>query len=176
MICVLKTSCNMNDKFMYTVTSEEQTKKCLLFNTNTTLSSFVALDSTIRGSFICANKVPLYTFSCHVHGHDLLWYFNEVGVATFLYLDRPGLTFHRSYPESGPVYNITTFFGYQNSLDIFGSDRIPLLTSVMTIEPFNENEFTVLPFRVSCHTHCQDINRTAYEVCQTKQYEVTGML
>ena len=92
-------------------------------------------------------------------------------MTAFLPDDPIGDKVSKSYPESSPVYNVTAVLT-QVSLPGFSRFNLPFCVSILVVQPFNETQATVLPYTVSCQTHCQDHNDT--QVCQTKHYEVAG--
>ena len=123
----------------------------------------VLLESTIISGYICRNTKPLYTFSCRVYASDLIWYLNNERVTAFLLFDSSGITFTTSYPPSAPAYyNITTILTQASSV-LGGGSRLPLVTSTLIVQPFNESQVEAIPFTVSCQAHCEDRNYT--EVC-----------
>ena len=135
----------------------------------------VVLESTIDSeNFICKNKPTLYTFSCIVYGDELIWYFNKKRVTAF-FSDMVGRTFSISYPESAPVYNVTTKLTLVSN-ETFSQYNVPFYISILTIQSFNKSQADapVVPFNVSCRTHCVNQNHT--EVCQVKTYQVAGMI
>ena len=77
------------------------------------------------------------------------------------------------YPLSAPYYNITAVLTQVSNATI-SRYNAPFCVSVLTVQPYNESEIQILPFTVSCQTHCQDANQTA--IRQTKHYDVAGML
>ena len=133
------------------------------------------LESTIANDkFICKDKPTLYTFSCTLYGDDLIWYFNREKVTAFLPHDLVGHTFGMSYPPSAPVYNITAMLTLVSN-ETFSRYNAPYCVSILTVQSFNESQTDapVMPFNVSCRTHCEDERHT--EVCQVKIYQVAGM-
>lgn len=153
---------------------EEQARRCLnLTNQIGSDSPFpVVLDSSVKnGSFVCGNSKPLYTFSCSIYGTDTIWYFNNVTLTAFLPGDTAGITFKRLYPELAPVYSITVTLTQKVSVGRYG---IPFAVSTLTVQPYNQSQIKVIPFTVSCQTHCGDVNRT--EVCQRSNIIVAGNL
>ena len=140
-------------------------------DTNINPPSPVILETTAEGDFICKDKPLLYSFSCTLYGFNLIWYFDNEILTAFQANDMDHLrTFQ--YPSSAPIYNITVVLT-QVSTATVSRFNAPFCVSVLTVQPFNENEIQVLPFAVSCQTHCEDANNTA--VCQTKHYNVAGM-
>jgi hypothetical protein len=131
------------------------------------------LQSTIESAgFICKNKMSLYSFSCNAHASDLVWYFNNEIVTAFLPFDTVGTIFRSFYPALSPIYIITTILTEQTSMS-FGGYRLPLATSTLTVQPFNESQSeAIISFTVSCQAHCEDENYT--EVCQSRQVNVAG--
>lgn len=130
------------------------------------------LDSTINESgYICRDIKPLYTFSCLVYGSELLWSINSERVIGFLPFDAVGTAFTTLYPHSAPVYNITTILTQFSSV-LVGGSWLRLVRSTLVVQPFNESLNEVIPFTVSCQTHCEDENFT--EVCQSRQVNVAG--
>ena len=137
----------------------------------------VILEATVEDDFICKDKPLLYSFSCTLYGYDLIWYFDDEIVTSFHPNDTVGDRFRiYEYPQSAPdnlLYNITAVLT-QVSTETVSRYNAPFCVSVLTIQPFNESQIEVLPFTVSCQTHCEDANNTA--ICQTKHYEVAGTL
>lgn len=151
-----------------------EAKECLnLTDSNITAPSPVVVESTIPGNFVCQDQEPLYTFSCTLYGYDLIWFFDDVLVTAFLPQDPVGHFRNISYPAVAPVYNITVMLT-QVSLETVSRYNAPFCVSILIVQPFNENNIEVVPFTVSCQTHCEDENRT--EVCQARNYKVAGML
>jgi hypothetical protein len=135
----------------------------------------VVLEATVESNFICKDKPLLYSFSCTLYGYDLVWYFDDEIVTAFLPNDTFGNSLIRvfQYPPSAPVYNITAALT-QVSTATVSRYHVPFCVSVLTVQPFNESDIQVLPFTVSCQTHCEGATNTA--ICQTKHYDVAGML
>ena len=131
----------------------------------------VVLDSTIKSGYICRDTKPLYTFSCRVYAYDLIWYVDNERVSAFLPFDPIGATFTISYPASTPAYNITTILTQLSSV-LVGGSRLPLVTSTLIMQPFNDSQIEAIPFTVSCQAHCEDRNFT--EVCQSRHVNVAG--
>ena len=159
---------------MYTHTvidDVHQARECFNLSIGVDVPLPVVLESTLESGFICENKKPLYTFSCSVYAPDLIWYLNDEIVTAFLPFDRVGNTFSVSYPASAPSYTITAILTQQASV-YFGGNNLPLTTSTLIVQQFNESQITVIPFTVSCHAHCVDENRT--EICQRKHFNVAG--
>ena len=104
----------------------------------------------------------------------MLWYFNRERVAAFLTYDALGSTFSMSYPQTAPVYNVTAMLTLISN-ETYSQYNVPFCVSILTVQSFNESQATapVVPFNVSCRTHCIDEQRT--EVCQVKSYQVAGM-
>ena len=125
----------------------------------------------MEGDFICKDKPLLYSFSCTLYGYDLVWYFDDEIVTAFLPNDMDRFRVFQ-YPRSAPTYNITAVLTQVSNATV-SRYNAPFCVSVLTVQPFNESEIQILPFTVSCQTHCQDDNGTA--VCQTKHYDVAGM-
>lgn len=161
--------------FLYVAIDDElQARKCLnLNNSNITAPSPVVLESSIPENFVCQDQEPLYVFSCTLYGNDVVWFFEDVLVTAFLPADPVGYSRSISYPESAPVYNITVILT-QVSLEAISRYNAPVHVSILIVQTFSENNIEVVPFAVSCQTHCQDENRT--EVCQNRNYKVAGML
>jgi hypothetical protein len=144
--------------------------------TDTTINppSPIILEATVEDDFICMDKPPLYSFSCTLYGYDLIWYFDNVTVSSFL----PGDTRCQNkfkvfqYPPSAPLYNITAVLTQVSNATV-SRYNAPFCVSVLTVQPFNESEIQVLPFTVSCQTHCEDAANTS--ICQTKHYDVAGI-
>ena len=134
----------------------------------------VILEATAEGDFICKDKPLFYSFSCTVYGKDLIWHFDDVIVKSFLPNDTVGAKFRVfQYPSSAPYYSITAVLTQFSNATI-SRYNVPFRVSVLTVQPYNESEIQVLPFTISCQTHCQDADKT--DVCQTKHYDVAGML
>lgn len=74
------------------------------------------------------------------------------------------------YPQSAPnkLYNITAVLTQVSNATV-SRYNAPFCVSVLTVQPANESQIQILPFTVSCQTHCEDANSTA--ACQTKRYE-----
>ena len=149
-----------------------QARECFNLSIGADAPLPVVLDSTIGSGFVCKNIKALYTFSCSVHAPDLIWYFNDEIVAAFLPFDRVGDTFVVTYPASAPTYIITMTLIQTASTISFEGYNLPLTTSTLTVQPFNESHIEVIPFTVSCQAHCMDENRT--EVCQRKHFYIAG--
>lgn len=127
---------------------------------------------SINGDYICNATEPYYTFFCTLYGTDLLWYFNEKLISSFLGSDEPSRSYISNYPDSPekPVYNVTTVL---TDVD-YESVRyynVPFCISTLTVQPFDHNDFTVIPFSVSCRTHCLDRDT---QICQTKDFKIAG--
>ena len=135
----------------------------------------VILEATVEDDFICKDKPVLYSFSCTLYGYDLIWYFDNEAVTAFLPEDSMAGDIFRvyQYPQSAPLYNITAVLSQVSEATV-SRYNAPFCVSVLTVQPFNESEIQVLPFTVSCQTHCEDENRTA--ICRTRHYDVAGML
>ena len=127
----------------------------------------------MEGDFICEDRPPLYSFSCTLYGNELIWYFDDEIVKSFLPNDTVGNFWVVQYPPSAPYYNITAVLT-QVSTATISRFNAPFCVSVLRVQPFNDSEIQVLPFTVSCQTHCQDATQTA--TCQTKHYNIAGML
>ena len=157
------------------ISNESQARECLNV-TDVTINppSPVILEATLEGDFVCKDKPLLYSFSCTLYGYDLLWYFDDDIVTSFLPNDTDSSKFRvYQYPQSAPLYNITAVLT-QVSTATVSRYNAPFCVSVLTVQPFNESDIQVLPFTVSCQTHCEDESRTA--ICQTKHFNVAGML
>ena len=82
----------------------------------------------------------------------------------------------KTYPEAPekPVHNITTRL---TELDKEAGEEfnisVPFCISTLTVQPFDDDDFEVIPFNVSYQTHCSDANNTA--ICQTRHFEVAGV-
>ena len=132
------------------------------------------LESTIdNDDFICKNKPTLYTFSCTLYGADLTWYFNRKTVTSFQEYDELGRTFSMPYPKSSPVYNITAMLTLISN-ETYSRYNVPFCVSILTVQSFNESQTDapVIPFNVSCLTHCETEGHP--EICQVKTYQVAG--
>ena len=152
---------------------DSQARECLNV-TDTVINppSPIILESTVEGDFVCEDRPPLYSFSCTLYGYDLIWYLDDEIVTSFLPDDLVGNKFRvYQYPPSAPYYNITAVLT-QVSIAAISGYNAPFCVSVLIVQPFNESDIQVLPFTVSCQTHCEDDNRTA--ICQTKHYDVAG--
>ena len=127
----------------------------------------------MEGDFICKDKPLLYSFSCTLYGLSLIWYFDDETLTSFHPNESEVERFRVfQYPPSAPIYNITAVLT-QVSTATVSRYNAPFCVSVLTVQPFNESDIQVLPFTVSCQTHCQDDNET--DICQTKHYDVAGM-
>lgn len=157
------------------ITSDYQAEECLnLQNSAIKAPPPVLLESTIaREDFICKDKPTLYAFSCTLYGDDLIWHFNREIVTVFLPHDSVGRTVSISYPELEPVYNVTAMLTLVSN-ETFSRYNVPFCVSILTVQSFNESQtdVPVVPFNVSCRTHCEDEQHT--EVCQVKAYQVAG--
>ena len=159
------------------INDEHQARECLnIMNKTINPPSPVILEATIEDKFICETKPLLYSFSCTLYGYDLIWYFNNETVTVFHPNDMTGDKVSKSYPESAPVYNITAVLT-QISTETVSRYNAPFCVSILTVQPFNENRIEVMPFTVSCQTHCENGNTTlnSTSVCQTEHYEVAGI-
>ena len=159
----------------HAVTNDDyQAEECLnLRNSNITVPPPVVLESTIvNDKFVCKDKPTLYTFSCTLYGNDLIWYFNRQRVAAFIPFDVVGLTSNISYPESAPVYNVTAMLTLASN-ETLSRYNVSFCVSTLVVQSFDESQADapVLPFNVSCSTHCADHTK----VCQIKAYQVAGM-
>lgn len=155
------------------IDDEEQARKCLNFSATDIEAPFpVVLESSISNKFVCLNSRPFYSFTCIAKAVDTIWYFNDTTVTAFLPFDttRTGIAFNRLYPEVAPVYIITVTLT-QKVISI-GRYGLPLTVSTMTVQPYNESEIQVMPFIVSCQTHCG--NETYTPVCQRQSVIVAG--
>ena len=127
----------------------------------------------MEGDFICKDKPLFYSFSCTLYGNDLIWYFNEIILISYLHDDNDTDCIRViPYPLSAPYYYNITVVLTQVSNATISRYNAPLRVSMLTVQPYNESEIQVLPFTVSCQTHCQDDDKT--DVCQTKHYDVAG--
>ena len=128
---------------------------------------------SVSESTSCPTILPsLYSYSCILYGNDLIWYFNDEKVGGFLPDDSVGHNFVRSYPKSAPVYNVTAVL-----TQIVPTSRytVPYCVSVLIVQPYyySENLVQLMPFNVSCQTHCEDANHS--EVCQVKSHKIAGI-
>ena len=160
----------------YTVINDEPlARECLNWTSISMAPLPVVLETTITdGKFICADQTPVYTFYCTVNGNNLTWYINDGTVTTFTPRDRVGRTVSVTYPrnsQSDPLYNVTYTLTH---ISMIPGTAIFKYVSYVNILPFNDSKIEVVPFNVSCKTRCSDDNRT--DVCQSRQYEVAGML
>lgn len=159
-----------------------QPRDCFNLGNNSTLDLPVPvnLKSSIKGNdFICQDQTPLYTLHCTVYGRDLLWKFNSETVTVFLPDDRVGRFTSNTFLDNKSeieVYNVTAVLTHASKIVNEDNNAIPVCVSILTVQPFSISQslFQVIPFTVTCLTHCQDDNQT--EVCQSKHYEVAGML
>ena len=131
---------------------------------------------TIPGNFICNDTKPyFYAFFCNLYSTDLIWYYNGRVMSSFQLNDTVGTTYKKTFPEppEKPVHNVTTVL---TELNMTAGEEynisVPFCISYLTIQPFDDNDFEVIPFNVSCQTHCSDENNTA--ICQSQHYEVAG--
>ena len=131
----------------------------------------IVLDSTIERGFICENVKALYAFSCSIYTYDLIWHINDQILAVLFPSDSIGTVFSRSFPVSAPAYNLTVILSQRSSMFI-GEYSLPLTTSILIVQPFNESENEAIPFTVTCQSHCRDKNSTT--VCQRKHFNVAG--
>ena len=129
------------------------------------------------GNYICNDTKPyFYAFFCNLYSTDLIWYYNGRVVSTFHASDAVGTTYKRTFPEppEKPVHNITTTL---TELNVTASEKFNIsasfCSSTLTIQPFDDDDFEVIPFNVFCLTHCSDENYTA--ICQSQHYEVAGV-
>ena len=90
----------------------------------------------------------------------------------FLPDDLAGEVFMRSFPTSAPVYNVTAVL---TQIVPVSEYNVPFCVSVLIVQPYSEiaSQVQVMPFKVSCQSHCADENHT--EVCQVKSYKVAGI-
>ena len=135
----------------------------------------INLTSQIDGDFICNATKPYYAFFCTLYGTDLIWYLNDKRINSFQSGDPIGRLFQTSYPElpEKPLYNITTVLTQLDNTPV-NYFNAPLCISTLTVQPFgNDNDFSIIPFSVSCRTHCIDMDRT--EICQTENYNIAGI-
>jgi hypothetical protein len=155
------------------INNESQARECLNVTDTTIKPPYpIILGAIMEDNFICKDKPLLYSFSCTLYGYDLIWHFGNETLTTFQSGDEDHLRIF-SYPPSAPIYNISTVLT-QVSTETVNKYNAPVCVSVLIVQPFNESEVQFSPFTVSCQTHCEDANRTA--ICQTKHYEVAGML
>ena len=134
----------------------------------------INLTSRINGDFVCGNAKPYYTFYCNIYGNDLIWYFNGEVVNSFQINDPSGHTYQTTYPSSSnSPTNILTTALTQVTVDTSGSES-PFCVSTLTVQPYDDDAFNVIPFNVSCQTHCSDENLTT--ICQTQHFSVAGVL
>ena len=127
--------------------------------------------------FLCKNELPslvLEAFSCTLYGRDLIWYFNDQRITAFLPGDSVGRTVNTSIPKSSPIYNVTAILTRTTQVPSLSRSNLPFYISVLLVQPYNESQTEFEPYNVTCQTHCTGNNSRA--VCQTKQYEVAGML
>ena len=155
----------------YRADGELQARECLNV-TDTTIDppSPVILEASVEGDFICKDKPPHYFFSCTLYGKDLIWYFNNELV--------PLTSFHITHNMSRfrifqypPYYSITVVLTQVSNATI-SRYNARFFVSMLTVQPYNESDIQVLPFTVSCQTHCPDDSA----ICQTKHYDVAGKL
>jgi hypothetical protein len=141
--------------------------------TDTTINppSPIILETTVEDDFICKDKPVFYSFSCTLYGFSLVWYFDNETLTSFHPNDKDHIRVFQ-YPPSAPIYNITTVLTQVSNATV-SRYNAPFCVSVLTVHAFNESEIQVLPFTVSCQTHCEDATNTA--ICQTKHYGVAGM-
>lgn len=92
-------------------------------------------------------------------------------MTAFLPFDTVGTIFRSSYPALAPVYTLTTILTEQISMSFEGY-QLPLATSILTVQPFNESQNKAISFTVSCQAHCEDENYT--EVCQSRRVNIAG--
>ena len=152
------------------INDERLARECLNL-TNSKIKSPIVLESTIDGNVLCQRQTPLYYFSCTVYSGNLLWIFNNETVTQFLPGDPVGQAISNSYPRSDPVYNITAVLAQVETVTIYNTT---LSVSILTVQPFNERDFEIIPFSISCQTFCKDDNRS--EACQVIRYSVAGEL
>ena len=133
----------------------------------------VSLNSTIRGDFICndAAKPYIHRFFCTHYGNGLVWRFNGKTVVTFNTGDPPGYSISKTYSEpSGAdetLVCVTALFIQEDNSTV----NFPSCVSSLTVLPCDLNNFSVIPFTVSCSTFCTDDT----EVCQVREYKIAGM-
>ena len=154
---------------------QAESDECLGLPIDDKAPSPVVLESTITNdNFICKDRPTLYTFSCTVYGSDLIWHFNRERVGGFQSFDGIGARFSKSYPQAAPVYNVTAILVLVSN-GTFSRYDVPFCVSILTIQSFSESQTDapVIPFNVSCHTFCNNENRT--EVCRVKGYQVAGI-
>ena len=157
------------------LTDDYQANECLGLLIDDKAPSPVVLESTITNdNFVCKDRPTLYTFSCTVYGSELIWHFNRERIGGFQSFDGIGAIFSKPYPQAAPVYNVTIMLTLVSS-ETFSRYDVPFCVSILTIQSFNESQTDapVIPFNVSCHTFCNNENRT--EVCRVNDYQVAGI-
>ena len=156
---------------------EHQAKECFNLSTSnvTTVPLPIELTSNIRGNFTCNKGKPyVYTFSCTHYGKDLLWYFNEKLVMTFHPGDPVGHYGEITYPEqpAEPLVNVLAVLTQVDNSTV-NKYNVSYCASSLIVHPHDVNNVNTIPFNISCHTYCADINTT--EVCQVKKYNIAGI-
>ena len=132
---------------------------------------------TGRSEFICRDRAPVFAFSCKTYGEELIWKFNETVVTSFHANDTVGnvSTVKVFSSAESAVYNVsaqlTKVVNLDSATNVVNSTYC---VSILTVRPFNDSQFMVVPFNVTCQTHCQD--GTLREVCKTNRYKTAGML
>jgi hypothetical protein len=161
--------------FTAVINEATQARQCLnITDDNRAAPLPINLTSHINGEFLCNNKKPYYTFYCNILGGDLIWFFNNELVHSFQINDPSGLIHQINYPRlpKRPTNILTAALTQvDNTVSGLGS---PFCVSTLTIQPYDDEMFSVLPFNVSCQTHCSDANRTT--ICQTQHFEVAGKM
>ena len=130
---------------------------------------------TGKSEFICRDRAPVFAFSCKTYGEELIWKFNENIVTSFHVNDTVGMvSIVRVFSSAeSAVYNVSAQLTkvVDSDTNIINSTYC---VSVLTVRPFNDSQFKVAPFNVTCQTHCQ--NGTQTQVCKTNRYKTAGML
>lgn len=135
----------------------------------------INLTSQINGNFICNNTKPYYAFFCTLYGTDLIWLYNDQIVNTFQNGDAIGTIYRRTFPEPPemPLHNLTTVL---TQLDREVGEEfnisVPFCISTLPVQPFDDDDFEVIPFNVSCQTHCGGAD--GQTICQTQHFNVAG--
>ena len=159
------------------VTDEDQARKCFNLTDSdvTAVPLPVELTSTITGSFICDDAKPfIQRFSCTHFGRAVVWHFNGSSVATFHSGDKRGRSIQKTYPRppAKPVFNVTAVLVLDDNSTV--SDyNVPFCVTYLTVQPYDVNNVSVIPFNVSCNTFCAD--DTVTEVCQVREYNIAGV-
>ena len=157
------------------IDNEKEAKECLnLTSFNTRVPLPVILNQSLPGitnedhNFLCANELPVYSFSCTLYSNDLIWYFNNETVGGFLPNDSVGHRFTGSFPTSAPVYDVTAVLTQVVPVNEY---NVPYCVSILIVQPFDISQLQAMPFTVACQGHCTDDD----EVCQVKSYKVAGI-